>query len=132
MGRSRTLFAFLAIYLVWGSTYYAIGVAVESIPPLGMMGARCLAAGLILYVWRRRSAPAPDAAAWRAALVAGGFLFLLSHGSLAWAEQRLAAGEAALRGAQDALGELRSLARGIHQPELDNGLADALDTLDAD
>ena len=103
MGRSRTLLAFLAIYFIWGSTYYAIRVAVESIPPLSMMGVRCLAAGLILYVWSRRTAPAPDAAAWRAALVAGGFLFLLSHGALAWAEQRVASGEAALITASEPL-----------------------------
>jgi drug/metabolite transporter (DMT)-like permease len=99
MSRSRIVLAFLAIYLIWGSTYYAIRVAVDSIPPLAMMGARCLAAGLILYCWSRRTAPAPDRAAWRAAFVAGGFLFLLSHGSLAWAEQQVASGEAALLGA---------------------------------
>ena len=40
--------------------------------------------------------------------------------------------DAALRGAKDALGELRSLARGIHPPVLDNGLADALASLAAD
>jgi len=40
--------------------------------------------------------------------------------------------DAALRGAKDALGELRSLARGIHPPVLDTGLADALATLAAD
>jgi signal transduction histidine kinase len=39
--------------------------------------------------------------------------------------------DAALRGAKGALGELRSLARGIHPPALDNGLADALATLAA-
>ncbi|MEU8230360.1 sensor domain-containing protein [Actinoplanes sp. NPDC048967] len=40
--------------------------------------------------------------------------------------------DAALRGAKDALGELRSLVRGIHPPVLDNGLADALASLTAD
>ena len=40
--------------------------------------------------------------------------------------------DAALRGAKDALGELRSLVRGIHPPVLDNGLADALASLAAD
>ena len=40
--------------------------------------------------------------------------------------------DAALRGAKDALGELRNLARGIHPPVLDNGLADALASLTAD
>lgn len=46
MSRSRMVLAFLAIYVIWGSTYYAIRVGVESIPPLTMMGVRCLAAGL--------------------------------------------------------------------------------------
>jgi drug/metabolite transporter (DMT)-like permease len=99
MRRTGFVLAFLAIYVIWGSTYFAIRVAVDSIPPLAMMGARCLAAGLILLAWSRRSAATLDAAAWRAAFVAGGFLFLLSHGSLAWAEQRVPSGVAALLGA---------------------------------
>jgi drug/metabolite transporter (DMT)-like permease len=99
MMRARMLLAFLAIYVIWGSTYYAIRVAVGSIPPLAMMGVRCLAAGALLYAWSRRSTPAPDARAWRAAFVAGGLLFLGSHGSLAWAEQHVASGDAALIGA---------------------------------
>jgi signal transduction histidine kinase len=40
--------------------------------------------------------------------------------------------DAAHRNAKDALVELRGLARGIHPPALDNGLADALATLAAD
>ena len=99
MRRSGFVLAFLAIYLIWGSTYLAIRVAVESIPPLAMMGVRCLAAGLILLMWSRRSAHTLDAAAWRAAFIAGGFLFLMSHGSLAWAEQRVPSGLASLLGA---------------------------------
>ena len=96
MRRSRLILAFLAIYLIWGSTYFAIRLAVESIPPLAMMSARCLAAGLILFAWSRRSAATLDASTWRAAFVAGGLLFLASHGSLAWAEQRVPSGIAAL------------------------------------
>ena len=115
MGRSRTLLAFFAIYVIWGSTYYAIRVAVASIPPLAMMAVRCLAAGLILHLWTRvsrasapavsggRDAGAAAAGAWRAALIAGGLLFLGSHGTLAWAEQRVGSGEAALLGASDPL-----------------------------
>src|ERR1700720_4594910 len=52
--------AFAAIYLVWGSTYLGIRYAVETIPPLLMMGVRHLIAGALLYGWVRwRGAPAP-------------------------------------------------------------------------
>ena len=44
--------AFAAVYLIWGSTYLGIRYAVESIPPFLMAGARHLAAGLGLYVFR--------------------------------------------------------------------------------
>jgi drug/metabolite transporter (DMT)-like permease len=99
MRRGGFILAFLAIYLIWGSTYLAISLAVESIPPLAMMSVRSLAAGLILFVWSGRSAEKLGAPAWRAAFIAGGLLFLGSHGSLAWAEQRVPSGVAALLGA---------------------------------
>ena len=89
--------AFLAIYLIWGSTYLAIRWAIDSIPPLLMMALRCGAAGAILAVWGAIVSPAPiDRRHWRSAFVAGALLFLFCHGSLAWAEQRVASGEAAL------------------------------------
>ena len=53
----RLLLAFFAIYVVWGSTYLAIQVAVETIPPLATAGVRHLVAGIDLYAWAR---------AWRA------------------------------------------------------------------
>jgi len=43
------LAAFAAIYLIWGSTYIAIRYAVETFPPLLMMGVRHLTAGAVLY-----------------------------------------------------------------------------------
>jgi drug/metabolite transporter (DMT)-like permease len=99
MRRGGFILAFLAIYVIWGSTYLAIRLAVESIPPFAMMGVRSLLAGLILFALSRRSAGSLDWSTWRAAFIAGGLLFLLSHGSLAWAEQRVASGVAALLGA---------------------------------
>lgn len=93
----RLILAFAAVYLIWGSTYLAIRYAVETIPPLLMMGARHLTAGTLLYVWlRQRGTPAPLRAHWKHASVAGAFLFLGSHGSLAWAEQKVPSGLAAL------------------------------------
>ena len=61
MRRGRFVLAFLAIYLIWGSTYLAISVAVESIPPLAMMSVRSLAAGLILFALEPPSGHTLDA-----------------------------------------------------------------------
>ncbi|MGE5735146.1 MAG: EamA family transporter [Acidobacteriota bacterium] len=89
--------AFAAIYLIWGSTYLAIRYAVESIPPLLMMAARHFTAGTLLYAWLRfRGTPAPIRIHWRNAAIAGGLFFLGSHGTLAWAEQKVPSGLAAL------------------------------------
>src|SRR5712692_8105737 len=93
----KLLAAFAAIYLIWGSTYLGIRFAIETIPPLLMMGARNFLAGALLYAWMRyRGAPAPDRKHWAAALATGAMLFLVDHGALAWAEQRVASGLAAL------------------------------------
>jgi drug/metabolite transporter (DMT)-like permease len=95
--RARTLVAFGTIYLVWGSTYLAIAYAIESIPPLLMMGVRSLLAGAVLYGWARLTgAAAPGRAGWRPAAIAGALMFLGSHGLLAWAELRVASSVAAL------------------------------------
>jgi len=88
---------FAAIYLIWGSTYLAIRYAVETFPPLLMMGVRHLCAGATLYGWTRlRGTPAPTLREWLHPALIGGLLFLGGHGSLAWAEQHVPSGIAAL------------------------------------
>jgi len=53
--------AFAAVYLIWGSTYLGIAIAIETAPPFLMAGARFLCAGRPLYLWLRlRGVPAPD------------------------------------------------------------------------
>jgi drug/metabolite transporter (DMT)-like permease len=52
-GKLKIIAAFIAIYLVWGTTFLAIKYAVETIPPLLMMGLRSLSAGIALYAWGR-------------------------------------------------------------------------------
>ena len=47
--RARLVLAFAAVYLIWGSTYLAIRVAIETLPPLLMAGVRFMTAGAILY-----------------------------------------------------------------------------------
>lgn len=93
----RMVAAFGAVYLVWGSTYLGIRYAIDTIPPLLMMGMRHLLAGGFLYAWVRwRGRPAPRLREWRYPAVIGALLFLGGHGSLAWAEQRVPSGVAAL------------------------------------
>ncbi|UCF20679.1 MAG: EamA family transporter, partial [Gemmatimonadota bacterium] len=94
---TKYIAAFGAIYLVWGSTYLAIRFAIETLPPLFMMGARSLLAGGVLYALARlRGAEPPTLRNWRSAAVAGILLFLVGHGGLAWAQQRVTSGVAAL------------------------------------
>jgi len=91
------LAAFAAIYLIWGSTYLAIRYAVETFPPLLMMGVRHLIAGAVLYGWSRwRGVPSPTLREWMHPALIGTLLFVGGHGSLAWAEQRVPSGIAAL------------------------------------
>lgn len=98
-GRERVavLAAFAAVYFIWGSTFLAIAWAVETMPPLLMIGARALLAGVVLYGWARlRGGPRPSPADWRAALVAGVLLFVTGQAVLAWAETRIPSGAASL------------------------------------
>jgi drug/metabolite transporter (DMT)-like permease len=89
--------AFLAVYLIWGSTYFAIRVAIETLPPLLMAGVRFIVAGGALYVWARaRGAPAPTGPQWRAAAILGAFLLLGGNGGVVWAETRVPSGIAAV------------------------------------
>jgi drug/metabolite transporter (DMT)-like permease len=95
--RSRVIAAFVAVYVVWGSTYLAIRYAVETMPPFLMVGARFLVSGVILYAWSRaRGEPRPTKAQWRDALVTGVLLLCCGNGAVAWAEQRVPSGLAAL------------------------------------
>ena len=48
-----TLLAFAAVYLIWGSTYLAILIGIESMPPFLMAGIRFVVAGLPVYAWAR-------------------------------------------------------------------------------
>jgi drug/metabolite transporter (DMT)-like permease len=95
--RARIIAAFAAIYLIWGSTYLGIAIAIQTAPPFLMAGVRFIIAGLLLYGWMRlRGAPRPTLPNWRAATVVGGLLLLGGNGAVVWAEQRVPSGIAAL------------------------------------
>lgn len=91
------LLAFATIYLVWGSTYLAIAVAVETLPPFLMVAVRMLVAGGLLYGYARiRGESAYERSEWRFAFTNGSLLFLGGYGLVAWAEQQVASGVTAM------------------------------------
>jgi drug/metabolite transporter (DMT)-like permease len=96
--RVRLFGAFASIYLMWGGTFLAIRYAVADIPPLLTMVLRCAGGALVLFAWLawRGTLERPSRTQWLTAGAAGAFLFLGCHGLLAWAEQRVSSGEAAL------------------------------------
>jgi len=97
--QSKTLLlvAFATVYVVWGSTYLAIRIAVEHWPPLWLAAVRFAIAGVGLYtVLRLRGAPAPGWRAWLAATVVGGLMLGGGNGTVCWAEQWVPSGETAL------------------------------------
>ncbi len=95
--RSAFVLAFAAIYLVWGSTYLGIRVAVETIPPFLMAGLRFLAAGGLLAGWLAATRGfQATARQWRDNTITGTFLLLGGNGLVAWAEQTIPSGIAAL------------------------------------
>jgi len=90
--------ALAAIYFFWGATFLAVRYAVLVVPPMLIIVFRCAGGALILFAWLawRRELERTTWAQWRTAAIAGLLLFLGSHVSLAWAEQRMSSGQAAL------------------------------------
>ncbi|MES2977443.1 MAG: EamA family transporter [Pseudomonadota bacterium] len=84
--------ALLLVYVVWGTTYYALAVAMQSIPPILMNGVRFTLAGLTMVGLARWHGLAwPDAAQWRACALIGGLMAFAAMGLMVLA-QRLGIG----------------------------------------
>ena len=95
--RRGLISAFTAVYLVWGSTYLAIAFAIDSMPPLIMIGSRFVVAGLLVYAYMSlRGKAQPTRRMWRSSAVVGTLTLGVGTGAVAWAEQWLASGVAAL------------------------------------
>jgi drug/metabolite transporter (DMT)-like permease len=90
--------AFAAIYLFWGATFLTIRYAVMEVPPLLTIATRCVGGAILLYAWLawRGGLERTSRQQWLTSAVAGAFLFVGCHGVLAWAEQRVTSGQAAL------------------------------------
>jgi drug/metabolite transporter (DMT)-like permease len=96
----QIVLAFAAVYLIWGSTYLAIRVAIETMPPFLMAGCRFILAGLVFFAYGKLSNNARVGRISlsdlkRAALI--GFLMVtIGNGGVTWAEQRISSGLAAV------------------------------------
>src|SRR3954453_20053310 len=95
--RPKTVLAFAAIYIIWGSTFFAIRILVRTVPVFLAAGLRFAIAGLILFLWMRlRGGARLRALEWKNALILGALLFLAPYGGLFWAEKTLPSGVASV------------------------------------
>lgn len=95
--KSKIWLALLALYIVWGSTYLGIKVAIETIPPFFHASIRFLVSGIILVVWQRSAGQAlPTRRQWGSVAIIGTLLLLGGNGLVSWAEQFIPSGIAAL------------------------------------
>lgn len=97
----RTLFlvilSFAAIYLIWGSTYLAIRIGIETLPPFLLAGVRfCLAGALLYGALRLGGTPRPKASTWKSAALVGTLMMFGGNGLVTWAQQEVPSGLAAL------------------------------------
>ena len=90
--------AFAVVYVVWGSTYLAIRIAVHDLPPALMAGVRFLAAGLIMLTLARyQGAPWPVSRHdWFTSLLLAVLMVFLGNGLVTWGEQWVESNQAAL------------------------------------
>lgn len=89
--------ALIALYIVWGSTYLGIKVAIETIPPFFQAGVRFLASGLIILAWQKAAGQdMPTRKQWVSTAVIGNLLLLGGNGLVSWAEQFIPSGIAAV------------------------------------
>ena len=94
--RSRVVLCLVALYLIWGSTFLCIRVALQTFPPLLMAGLRFVSAGAILFaILKARGYATPTPREWRSSLLVG-TLLVCANGCVAVAEQWVSSGVAAV------------------------------------
>lgn len=94
----------VGVYLIWGSTYLGIRIALESYPPFLMAAIRFPIAGGLMYAFLRwRGMPAPTRRQWFNCFVTGTLLLGLGNGLVCYAEQTVASGITAVAVASVAL-----------------------------
>src|SRR5262245_48361452 len=95
--RRLALIAWIVVCLVWGTTYLAIRVSLESMPVALLAGLRWGAAGLLMtamlpFIGEKL----PPVSAWRSIAIAGFLMAVIGNGGVVWAEQYVASGLAAV------------------------------------
>ncbi|XXT16099.1 drug/metabolite exporter YedA [Sorangium sp. So ce429] len=96
-GSWLVLLSLAALYLVWGSTYLAVSVALETLPPFMLAGVRFVTAGALLYgVLRLRGVPRPTLRQWGAAAKVGVLLLVGGNGLVVVSQQWVSSGVAAV------------------------------------
>lgn len=97
-----------ALYIIWGTTYFAIKVAITGLAPFFIVGTRFTTAGVAVLVWQRlRGQRLPSAREWRAAALVGFLLLVVGNGSVTIAEHWVSSG------ATVALGSILPLATAL-------------------
>jgi drug/metabolite transporter (DMT)-like permease len=99
MTRRRLLIvlSFFTVWFVWGSTYLAIAIGIETIPPFLMAGTRFLLAGMVVLAWcGLRGVRVTAAIHWRNAVIVGGLMLVVGNGGVTWAEKTVPSSIAAL------------------------------------
>jgi drug/metabolite transporter (DMT)-like permease len=89
--------AYAAVCIIWGSTYLAIRISLESYPPFLIGAARFLGAGAVLFILARvRREPLPTPVEWRSAVITGAVLLVIGNGFVNLAERSVSSGVASV------------------------------------
>jgi drug/metabolite transporter (DMT)-like permease len=89
--------AFAGIYVIWGTTYLAIAIAIQTLPPFLSGAIRFMIGGVMLFAWIRFRSPQPFASLpLRQAIVCGVLMSGVGNGFVVWAQQGVPSGIAAL------------------------------------
>lgn len=95
--KTKIWIALIALYIVWGSTYLGIKVAIETIPPFFHAAVRFFISGVILLAWQRGvGSEMPTRKQWISTAIIGNLLLLGGNGLVSWAEQFIPSSIAAL------------------------------------
>jgi drug/metabolite transporter (DMT)-like permease len=93
----QVMAAFAGLYVIWGTTYLAIAIAIQSVPPFISGAARFTLAGAVMYAWLRWRSPRPFANASIVMMALAGVLLSgIGNGFVVWAQQGIPSGIAAL------------------------------------